>query len=186
MPIQLKDNLLAAWKLLTSFRKEDWELRDYPVVIRARNTASDLARTTPFKRFKPCRYVAYVVNWNLVGGGDTPQEAVDVLRLSFERAADDRRRKGKPLPRPGVKVPIEFAPREQVDAHGELVDDFVRRVPGLEWAWISNGSSLWDFHSDETKDELQAKIREIYGVDVSDIESGNIVQILDRIAAKPS
>jgi hypothetical protein len=36
------------------------------------------------------------------------------------------------------------------------------------------------------QDELQAKIREIYGVDVSDIEFGNIVQILDRIAAKPS
>jgi hypothetical protein len=126
------------------------------------------------------------VNWNLAGGGDTPQEAMEVLRLSFERAADDRRRKGNPLPRPGVKVPIEFAPREKVDAHGELVDDFVRRVLGFEWAWISNESSLWDFHSDETKDELQAKIREIYGVDVSDIESGSIVQILDRIAAKPS
>jgi hypothetical protein len=126
------------------------------------------------------------VNWNLVGGGETPQEAMEVLRVSFERAAEDRRRKGKPLPRPGVRVPIEFAPGEQVDAHGELVDDFVRRVLGFECAWISNESSLWDFHSDETKDELQAKIKEIYGVDVSDIESGNIVQILDRIAAKPS
>jgi hypothetical protein len=30
--VQMKDNLFAAWKLLISFRKEGWELRDYPVL----------------------------------------------------------------------------------------------------------------------------------------------------------
>jgi len=28
------EKLLAAWKLCLSFRKRDWELADYPVVIR--------------------------------------------------------------------------------------------------------------------------------------------------------
>jgi len=31
---------------------------------------------------------------------------------------------------------------------------------------------------------MPTKIKETYGVDVSDIESGNLVEILDRIAAK--
>jgi hypothetical protein len=44
-------------------------------------------------------------------------------------------------------------------------------------------SSLWDFHGDETNDALHAKIKEVYGVDVSDIKSGNLSEILERIAA---
>jgi hypothetical protein len=39
-------------------------------------------------------------------------------------------------------VPIEFAPQERVDAYGELKDDFVRRVLNLDWAFISDESSL--------------------------------------------
>lgn len=64
-----------------------------------------------------------------------------------------------------------------------LADDFVRRVLDIDGAWISDESSLWDFHHKETNAALVAKIREIYGVDVSDIESGNLADILDRIAA---
>jgi hypothetical protein len=58
-----------------------------------------------------------------------------------------------------------------------------RRVLRLDWAWISDESSLWDFHHQETNAALVAKIREVYGVDVSDIESANLADILDRIAA---
>jgi hypothetical protein len=46
----------------------------------------------------------------------------------------------------------------------------------------SDESSLWDFHSSEDNQEFIAKIREIYGVDVSDVESARLWQILDRIA----
>jgi len=42
---------------------------------------------------------------------------------------------------------------------------------------------LWDFHSDETNDFLYSKIKETYGVDVSDIESAKLCEILERIAA---
>ena len=59
----------------------------------------------------------------------------------------------------------------------------MRRILNLDWAWISDESSLWDFHSSKDNGELIAKIREIYGVDVSDIESARLSEILDRIAS---
>jgi hypothetical protein len=105
-------------------------------------------------------------------------------QLRVSQSSEAARR--KPLPRPGIHAPIEFAAQERVDAHPELADDFVRRVLGLDWAWISDGSSLSDFHTGETNDALYAKIGEVYGVDVSDIENGNLAEILDRIAASGS
>jgi hypothetical protein len=46
-------------------------------------------------------------------------------------------------------MPIEFATRQGVGAHPVLAEVFVRRVLNLDWAWISDGSSLWDFHHAE-------------------------------------
>jgi hypothetical protein len=37
-------------------------------------------------------------------------------------------------------------------------------------------SSLWDFHGDESNEALPTKIKEVYGVDVSDIRSGEIIR----------
>ncbi|HWC99151.1 MAG TPA: hypothetical protein VG456_20465 [Candidatus Sulfopaludibacter sp.] len=118
------------------------------------------------------------------GGGDTPEDAIQELSRNFEAAAADKRRNRIRLPRPGTSVPIQFAPQEQVNTHADLVNDFVRQVLGLDWAWVSDESTLWDFHSGESNAALQGKIRDVYGVDVSDIESGNLAQILDRIATK--
>ena len=87
------------------------------------------------------------------------------------------------LPRPGTKVPIEFASQERVGKHPELARDLLRRVIGVEGAWISDESSLSDFHDFETNDELIVKIKEVYGVDVSDIHSARLCEILERIAA---
>ena len=77
----------------------------------------------------------------------------------------------------------EFAPSQRVNAHRKLAEDFTRRVLGLEWAWLSDESSLWDFHTEKTNDALLAKIRDVYGVDVSDISSGRLYEIFERIAA---
>jgi hypothetical protein len=79
--------------------------------------------------------------------------------------------------------PIEFAPQDRVDAHPALLDDFIHRILELEGAFISDESSLWDFHMDMNNEELLARIKQGYGVDVSDIESANIAEILERIAA---
>jgi hypothetical protein len=69
------------------------------------------------------------------------------------------------------------------DAHPDLTEDFVRRVLNLDWAWISDESSLWDFHASDDNGALIARINEVYGVDVSDIESAKLCEILERIAA---
>jgi hypothetical protein len=111
------------------------------------------------------------------GGANSRLGALEKLRKNF-----DRFKATKPgLPRPGTKVPVEFATRDRVGKHSELAKDFVKRVLDLEWAWISDESSLWDFHADETNESLTDKIRRIYGVDVSDISSGNLADIFDRI-----
>jgi hypothetical protein len=93
------------------------------------------------------------------------------------------RRKEDALPaiRPGTNWPVEFASQEKVSADESFREDFIQKVLGLDWAWISDESSLWDFHSEQTNELLLAKIREVYGVDVSDIESARLWEIFERI-----
>jgi hypothetical protein len=81
-------------------------------------------------------------------------------------------------------MPITFASDDLISKHAALSDDFVRRVLEIDWAWISDESTLWDFHMDENNDALCDKVIEIYGVEVSDIGSAKLSEILDRIATK--
>ena len=181
--MSLKETLIAAWKFCLSFRRTEWVLSDYPVIVREQKLDLDLGHGAP--RFEQQRYLARVVKWwVLTGGGDTAEQAKRNLVEQFERMKAEWQQKGKRLPRPGTEVPIEFALSERVHAHPELNEDFIRRVLGLDWAFVSDGSSLWDFHTSETNDALHAKIKEIYGVDVSDIQSGNLAEILERIASR--
>jgi hypothetical protein len=64
----------------------------------------------------------------------------------------------------------------------ELKADFIRRVFDLPWVFLSEESSLGDFNETESNDLLVGKIRTVYGVDVSDITSGNLAEIFERIA----
>jgi hypothetical protein len=124
------------------------------------------------------------VNWWVIsGGGGTKTEALQELQKSFATVKAENAKDGKKLPRPGTHVEIEFVSRERVNAHAELAEDFIRRVLNLDWAFISDESSLWDFHSSDDNQDLIAKINDVYGVDVSDIQSAKLWQILDRIAA---
>ena len=180
--VRIANQLRALWKLSLSYRKRDWDLADYPVSMRTQEPDPISAYLAP--RFKLHRYVACIVNWNLTGGGDSESEALIDLETKFEAAKLKRRESHRSLPRPGTQVPIEFASQERVDVHAELAEDFIHRVLELESAWISDESSLWDFHTDDGNDSYYARIREIYGVDVSDIESANLAEILERISVK--
>jgi hypothetical protein len=171
--------ILTLWKLCLSYRKRDWELADYPVVFRTQEPGS----AGEGSRFQTHRYVASIENWHLTGTGDSRAEALDDLRNSFAAVKLHKKEKGELLPRPGTRAPIEFASPERVEAHPELADDFIRRVLGLEWAWISDESSLWEFSLDENNDILIAKIQDVYGVDVSDLASARLWEIFDRISA---
>ncbi len=168
--------MLAAWKYALSFRKRDWELRDYPVWISEQTPDPG----DPFPRWHLWRYAAKVVNWAGPDGcGDSLAEALSNLENNFQKV-----KARKPLPRPGTGLPIEFASSVRVAARAELADDFIRRILDVENAWISDESSLWDFHGELDNTALFAEIEDVYGVDVSDIQSGNLADIFDRIAAQ--
>jgi len=173
----VRNQLLAFWKWCLSFRKTDWCVEDYPIALRKQGPdASDV----PLRgRLVP--YLASIVNWNLVGSGETAAEALADLERNFTSQKSHRLKDGESLPRPGTHVPIQFATKERIERHRELADDFIRRVLELEWAWISDDSSLWDFHTEETNEVLVAKTKDIYGVDISDIQSGKLCEIFERI-----
>lgn len=77
--------------------------------------------------------------------------------------------------------PLQFAATEGIDSHQETAEQFVKLVLNLEWASISDESSLNDFCFIEDVATLEAKIKEVFGVDVSDIEDKNLLKILERI-----
>jgi len=165
----------AVWKFLASMFKSQWRIDDYPIRTSFQSTTEPLHKS----RLKPLPWTASIINWpGMAGSANSRLEALEELRKNF-----DRFRATKPnLPRPGTKVPVEFAASVRVDQHSELAKDFVKRVLNLDCAWISDESSLWDFHGDETNETLTEKIRHVYGVDVSDISSGNLADIFDRIS----
>jgi hypothetical protein len=177
------NQLRALWKYCLSFRKRDWELSDYPIWMR-RQVPNPARMDDDKPRFTAHPYAASIVNWHLSGTGNSYEEALSDLRSSFAGVKANRLESGEPLPRPGSRAPIRFALQDRVNADPDLRDDFIHRVLGFEWAFISDESSLWDFHTERTNDQFVAKIKEVYGVDVSDIESAPLCEILGRIGAR--
>jgi hypothetical protein len=175
---RLTDSTRLAWKRTLSYRKRQWILEDYPIVVRRQtfdNVPDDAAHES--------RYWARVLGWCIDETAPTTAEALAKLRDRYEMRRQLRVDKGEPIPRPGTRVPIQFASRERIDAHEVLAEDFIRRVLQLDRALITDESSLWDFTTDTSIREFQDRISLIYSAAVHDIESGNIAEILDRIAA---
>jgi hypothetical protein len=167
----------AGWMRLVSFFKEEWTINDHPIRVRFQRPTERMDTA----RRKLIPWIADVVNWPAMSGkGSTRQEALDDMRGQFERFIATR----QPLPRPGIVVPLEFAASDRVGRHQELTKDFAQRVLDLEWVWISDASSLWDFHGDDTNERLIEKIRSVYGIDVSDIASRSLADIFDRISKR--
>jgi hypothetical protein len=164
---KVKNWLHSSWKWLLSFRSNDWQLDDYPVVIREQEDDGNLPLPAP--RFTSHKYVAHILNAAITGQGDTPSAAKEKLKESFMTIRNRRLEDGQPLLRPGRSWPVEFASQEYVKEHEALSGDFIRRILDLDWAWISDESSLWDFHAESDNSRLNARIMEVYGVDVSDI-----------------
>ena len=97
------------------------------------------------------------------------------------------------MSKPGKTIPsgpfkgkrIELAPTDELDMFGSLAEEFMEAIfcmqPGSYL--ITDESSLRDFEGVEDLDlsDIHHKIREAYGVDVSDIVSGNLVAVFARI-----
>jgi hypothetical protein len=175
---RIRRQILAKWKLVLSFRKKEWELGDYPVHFVKQKT--DRRGDEPDREAAVPRYRADVVNWiGLCGTGNSPTEALKDLSETFNL----RRAHMDSIPRPGKHVPIQFAARDRIEANSALADDFIHHVLELEWAWISDESSLGEFIGGESMESYYEKIRTRYGIDVSDIANGNVAEILERISA---
>src|SRR5277367_1181764 len=125
----------AGWAFVTSMFKWEWRMDDYPIRVWFRPVIEPSRKS----RLKPLPWTADIINWpGMSGSADTRLEALEELRKNF-----DRWRVAKPkLPRPGTKVPIEFAASDRVGQHSELAKDFIKRVLDIDWAWISDESSL--------------------------------------------
>ena len=170
----------AGLKYLLSFRKRAWTIDDYPIRVQHFKT-SDADHMG--SRLIPIPWSAQIINWwQMDGHGDTKEAALADLRTKLQALKDE----GTRLPRPGTGLPIEFASSEQVELHWDMAEDFFKRVLeiDLQDCWISDQSSLWDFHGEMSNQHLYEKVWETYRVDISDIEDGNLVKVFKRIENK--
>lgn len=168
----------ASIKYLTSFLKSDWTLADYLVRFRHfRMEESEAGR-----RRRPTPWTAQVVYWPLMFGcGQTREEAYADLQRRF----DEYKGGGRALPRPGTRVKLEFelATTVEIERYEPLAGEFFAQILAMDYheCLVTDESSLWDFHDEETNEAYHRKIVAVYGVDVSDVESGNLVRIFQRI-----
>lgn len=79
------------------------------------------------------------------------------------------------------KQPLEFASKEGIQTHNGTAERFIELVLDCGWAFISDESSLYDFEFIDEVTNLEEKIKEVFGVDVSDIEDKNLFGIFERI-----
>ncbi|MFW9850276.1 MAG: hypothetical protein ACFFF4_14155 [Candidatus Thorarchaeota archaeon] len=99
----------------------------------------------------------------------------------------DRRKKDTPdFPLRSIII----SPSTKIDLYRDIAKEFIERVLEMspEDVWISDWSQLSDFRIlfesevGDVEKYLLDKIKRIYGVDVSDIEDGNLVRIFERLS----
>ena len=171
----MQQRIRAFLSYLLSFRRPagSWQFEDYPVCVR-RQQPGGTGVDYP-------AYRAQIINWwTLPGLGDTPAAAKNYLRESFELYQQSE----ETLPRPGCRVPIQFAESSIVDADPEIYRKFIVDVLGFDLAdpvFISDQSSLLDFEGVNGGIDLFKRTQEVFGVDVSDITDSNLASIFRRI-----
>jgi len=173
----VSERIHIAWKWLLSFRRRDWTLADYP--FRARHDPGGPPSAL---------WVAQILNW--IGGptgiGATRDEAFKDLRANFADTLKWRRERNESTPRPGILEAPRFASFTRVNADPALLDRFIQNVLGIapgDPVFISDESSLLHFVDEPEVERLHGLIRSNFGIDVSDLQAGNIADILERIAA---
>jgi hypothetical protein len=83
---------------------------------------------------------------------------------------------------------IEFAPTAGIDRFFEIAEEFMNKIFDFEPGdyLISDESSLHDFTGLDEMElfDIQKKIQDVYDIDVSDIEYGNLLEIFTKINQK--
>ena len=77
---------------------------------------------------------------------------------------------------------FECAPTSGVDMFQTIAEDFLKRILDLDSkeCLITDESSVYDF-VDFAEAELRTRVRDVYSLDISEIESGNLLKIFRRI-----
>jgi hypothetical protein len=162
-----------AWKWTKSWQKPPgtWTTEDYPIHVRKNGW-------DPSWGEEASSYVATVLNWpGPAGIAETREAAIADLHQSIDQIEE--------RPRPGTKVSLHFAESSKLDAFGPWAYEFLEEITGGVPYFISDGSNLRDFAIGD-EDLYKSYIDLVYhryGVDVSDIEHGDLIQILTRLAA---
>jgi hypothetical protein len=160
------EKLLSIYKWIMSFFKKEWSVNDFP--IRFENQSKENPSIPSWS--------AQIINWwQIAGVGDTKKEAFEDLAENFSSA----KKHHDSLPRPGTGLPIEFASGDELDRYWGVASRIIDEVLGFdpEGIFVSDESSLWDFSDDDSISEYQNEIQKIFGVDVSHIQSGNLVEL---------
>ena len=173
----LSQQLRIGKSWLASFLRSEWHPEHYPIAVREQVGVPDEAR-----------WCARVLNWpGPVGLGPAKQQARAALEANLRAIATRRRAEGKPMPRPGTGLPIEFASTVRVDANPALLTEFITKALGFrpdDPVFISDDSSICDFGDDERVLEIRAKIREHFGVTVDQPEPVRIADVLEAIRGR--
>jgi hypothetical protein len=172
MKLSRQNRSRLAW--IKSFFKTSWRFEDYPLdYIDQGECPPNLPARLQHKRWR-----ADLVNWYAVSGsGDSKEAALADAKQKFV----DRKTSGEKMWRPGTGPGIVFAAKETPTRYPELSDDFIHKVLNLQWAWISDFSTLWDFHTENDNDAMYLRIGEIYGVDVSSVPNARLMDIFAEI-----
>ncbi|MGY5878762.1 MAG: hypothetical protein RTV31_00870 [Candidatus Thorarchaeota archaeon] len=78
---------------------------------------------------------------------------------------------------------IIFAPSERISCYEEIAKDFLPMICNQLWedCWVSDLSSIWDFLCEDDREAIFERVQSEYGIDISDIEDGNLLDIFDRL-----
>lgn len=170
--------LRRGWKYASSFFAKNWSLSSYPVLL---NESRQSWALPPNSHLKPVKWTARVDGWpTMRAHGETRDEALANLAQAFQRRISS----GKSLPRPGVHhLDIEFASTERLAVVEPFAPRFFAEIIGMGYndCLVTDESSLWDFHVQADNEQFFVRIRDVYGVNVRDIESASIVAILERL-----
>jgi hypothetical protein len=175
--MHITEQIYTIFKYLLSYRSKSWKFADYPIRVKKRDAAESINR-----RLKRVLWTAQIINWWQVAGyGVTREEALKRLQENFARF----QKMHNSLPRPGTIVRYKLVTVGLVDKHKDLARDFLTRILDQDYdsCFISDKSSLWDFHANRGNDEYYKKIKLFYGVDVSNVEDANLGRILEQIAS---
>ena len=173
----MKNFLLKLSKYFLSFFKKDWNIEDYPIVIKNNSNSNFISSD----RLKVVRWVVIVLGWlHMQGNGDTKEEALLDLHNKFINA-----KKGGNLPRPGTTTPLILASTEGIKKYSDLALDFFDKILDVNYneVFISDESSIWDFVLEGDLALYYEKIKDAYGIDVSST-NGNFLKIFENIENK--